>query len=113
MLLINGVPEPAPVALKTGVRYRLRLINITANDSDVRVRLVSQAVAVEGTVLARDGADVPAALRTLTKVDLALPVGSTLDVEYQSDREGYLEMQFPAPGFQALVMQPLIVVAPT
>lgn len=112
MLLINGAPEPVPVALQTGIRYRLRLINITANDPDVRVKLVSQAVPVEGTVVARDGADVPTALRMLTKIDLALPVGSTLDVEYQSDREGYVEMQVPAPGFQALVMQPLVVVAP-
>jgi FtsP/CotA-like multicopper oxidase with cupredoxin domain len=112
MILINGAPEPVPVALKTGIRYRLRLINITANDPDVRVKLVSQVVPVEGTVVARDGADVPAALRTLAKIDLALPVGSTLDVEYQPDREGYVEMQVPAPGFQALVMQPLVVVAP-
>jgi FtsP/CotA-like multicopper oxidase with cupredoxin domain len=112
MILINGAPEPAPVKLTTGIRYRLRFINITANDSDLRVKLVSQEVPVQWTVVARDGADLPAAQRTLAQIDLALTVGSTLDVEYQSDREGYLEMQVPAPGFQAIVMQPFIVVAP-
>src|SRR3954452_4923807 len=87
--------------LKTGIRYRLRFINITANDFDVRVKLVSKDVPVQWTVVARDGADLPAAQRTLAQADVALAVGSTVDVEYQSDREGYVEMQIPAPGFQA------------
>jgi FtsP/CotA-like multicopper oxidase with cupredoxin domain len=112
MMLINGAPEPVPVVLKTGIRYRLRFINITANDTDLRLKLVSKDVPVQWTILARDGADLPAAQRTLAQADVALPVGSTVDVEYQSDREGYLEMQVPVPGFQALVMQPFNVVSP-
>ena len=112
MMLINGGPEPAPVALKTGIRYRLRFINITANDFDLRLKLVSKDVPVQWTVVARDGADLPAAQRTLAQADVALTVGSTVDVEYQSDREGYVEMQVPAPGFQALVMQPFNFVSP-
>ena len=35
MMLVNGVPEPDPVELKTGTRYRLRFINITTNESDL------------------------------------------------------------------------------
>ena len=112
MMLINGAPEPVPVELKTGIQYRLRFINITANDFDLRVKLVSKDVPVQWTVVARDGADLPAAQRTLAQADVALTVGSTVDVEYQSDREGYVEMQVPAPSFQALVMQPFNFVSP-
>lgn len=112
MVLINGAPEPAPVELKTGIRYRLRFINITVNDFDLRLKLVSKDLPVQWTVVARDGADLPAARRMLAQADLALTVGSTVDVEYQSDREGYLELQVPAAGFQALVMQPFNFVSP-
>jgi FtsP/CotA-like multicopper oxidase with cupredoxin domain len=112
MLLINGSPEPVPVELKTGTRYRLRLINITGNEFDLRLKLVSKDASVQWTVVARDGADLPETQRMLALADLALPVGSTVDVEYQSDHEGYLEMQVSAPIFQALVMQPFRVVSP-
>jgi len=112
MVLINGAPEPAPVELKTGIRYRLRFINITANDFDLRVKLVSKDVPVQWTVVARDGAELPVAQRTLAQADVALAVGSTVDVEYQSDREGYFEMQVAVPTFQALVMQPVNFVSP-
>lgn len=111
MMLINGSPGPIPVALKVGTRYRLRFINITVNDSDVRVKLASKQVPVEWKIVAQDGAELPQALQTLAPADVALPVGSTLDVEYQSDVEGYVEMQVASPGFQGLVMQPLDFVA--
>ena len=41
-----------------------------------------------------------------------MPVGSTCDVEYESDREGRVEMRISAPAFAALIMQPLDVVSP-
>jgi len=111
MMLVNGSPGPVPVALKTGVRYRLRFINITANDPDVRVRLASKQVPVEWKVVAQDGADLPPALQTVGPADVVVPVGSTLDVEYQSEVEGYVEMHVASAGFQGFVMQPLDFVA--
>lgn len=78
---------------------------------DLRVRLVSKEVPVEWKVLARDGADFPSAQLTSSAADLAIPVGSTCDVEYQSDREGYLEMQVSARLFEGLIMQPFDIAA--
>ena len=98
--------------MTSGIRCRLLFINITVNDFDLRLKLVSKDVPVHWTVVARDGADLPAAQRSLAQADLALTVGSTVDVEYQSDREGYVEMQLSAPTFEALVMQPINVVSP-
>jgi len=61
MLLINGHPQPDPVTLHTSTRYRLRLINITSNAVDLRVRLTSKDAPVQWRVIAKDGADLPPA----------------------------------------------------
>jgi manganese oxidase len=111
MMLVNGVPEPDPVELKTGTRYRLRFINITTNESDLRVSFTSDELPVQWKLLARDGADFPQLSRTFSAANLALTVGSTCDVEYQSDREGYAEMQVSARSFEGLIMQPFNFVA--
>jgi hypothetical protein len=87
------------VTLQTSTRYRLRFINITNNDVDLRVRLVSKDLPVQWKVITKDGADLPAAQVKSSTADLGIPVGSTCDVEYQSDREGYVEMQIPARLF--------------
>jgi manganese oxidase len=105
MLLVNGSPQPAPVELKAGTLYRLRFINITTNESDLRVKLVSPDMPMHWKLLASDGADLPAGQQTLS-ADLPLTVGSTNDVEFQSDREGYVEMHVSARIFEGLVMQP-------
>jgi len=107
MILINGSPEPDPIELKTGTRYRLRFINITTNESDLRVKFVSRDAPVQWKIVARDGANLSAAQQTLSQADVPITVGSTFDVEYQSDREGYVEMQVSAHIFKALIMQPL------
>ncbi len=111
MLLANGSPEPDPVTLHARTRYRLRFINITRNDVDLRVRLVSKEVPVQWRVIAKDGADLPAAQLRSSTADLGIPVGSTCDVEYQADGEGYVEMQISARLFEGLIMQPLTFVS--
>jgi manganese oxidase len=111
IMLVNGTPEPDPVELQEGTQYRLRFINITNNEADLRVRLVSKEVPVQWRVIAKDGADLPAAQRTSTAAEMGVTVGSTCDVEYESDHEGYAELQISARKFEALVMQPFDVVA--
>jgi manganese oxidase len=112
MLLVNGTPEPDPMELKTGTTYRLRLINITNNESDLRVRLDSKEAPVQWTVIAKDGADLPMAQRKSSPAEMGVTVGATYDVEYHSDHVGHAEMLIAAPGFEALIMQPLDFVSP-
>jgi len=106
MLLVNGTPQPDPLVLHTGTRYRLRLINITRNDMDLRVRLTRKDVPVQWKVVAKDGADLPPAQQKFSAAEMIVPVGSTCDVEYQAESEGHVDMEVYAPGFQALTMQP-------
>jgi hypothetical protein len=90
----------------------LRLINITTNESDARVRLVSQQLPTQWKLIAQDGADLPAARQQTVAADIALTVGSTRDVEIHSDVAGNIELQVAAPLFGALVMLPIHFVAP-
>jgi FtsP/CotA-like multicopper oxidase with cupredoxin domain len=106
MLLVNGTPQPDPLVLHTGMRYRLRLINITRNDMDLRVRLVRKDVPMQWKVVAKDGADLPPAQLKSSTAEMRVPVGSTCDVEYQAESEGHIDLEVYVPGFQALTMQP-------
>lgn len=106
MLLVNGTPQPDPLVLHTGTRYRLRLINITRNDMDLRVRLTRKDVPVQWKVVAKDGADLPPAQLKSSAAEMIVPVGSTCDVEYQAESEGHFDLEVYVPGFQALTMQP-------
>jgi len=106
MLLVNGTPQPDPLVLHTGTRYRLRLINITRNDMDLRVRLTRKDVPVQWKVVAKDGADLPPAQLKSSTAEMGVPVGSTCDVEYQAESEGHLDLEVYVAGFQALTMQP-------
>jgi hypothetical protein len=87
------------------------LINITTNESDLRVRLEGEGAPVQWKVIASDGADLPAAQLKSSAADIGLTVGSTRDIEYESDRDGHVEMKISAPGFEALVMQPFDIVS--
>ena len=107
MLLVNGTPEPEPLELTVGTAYRLRFINITNNESDLRVRLDSKEVPAQWTVIAKDGADLPMAQRKASTAEMGVTVGTTYDVDYRSDRAGRVEMLVEAPSFEALVMQSL------
>jgi FtsP/CotA-like multicopper oxidase with cupredoxin domain len=112
LLLVNGSPQPAPLTLHSGTRYRLRFINITLEDADLRARLVRKDVSVQWKVIAKDGADLPPSQVKSDTADLAIPVGSTYDVEFQAEGNGHLDLQVYSPTFRALTIQPFTFIAP-
>jgi FtsP/CotA-like multicopper oxidase with cupredoxin domain len=93
MLLLNGTPQPGGIKLQTATRYRLRLVNITSNGVDIRVRLTNKGVPVQWKVIARDGADLPPAQLKMSTADIGVTVGGTCDVEYQADSPGEVELE--------------------
>jgi FtsP/CotA-like multicopper oxidase with cupredoxin domain len=111
MVLVNGSPQPDPVELQTGVRYRLRFVNITGDAADLKVKLVSKDATVSWKMLARDGADLPPSQLKSSSDEILIPVGGTCDVEYVADHTGFLEMQISSELFEARIMQPFDVVA--
>jgi FtsP/CotA-like multicopper oxidase with cupredoxin domain len=107
LLLVNGHPQPDPVELHTSTRYRLRLINITDNSADLRVRLMNKGVPVQWKVIAKDGADLPPAQLRFSTADMGITVGETYDVEFEADTPGLDDLEIREPSFPTPVTQPL------
>jgi|HubBroStandDraft_6_1064221.scaffolds.fasta_scaffold03847_5 FtsP/CotA-like multicopper oxidase with cupredoxin domain len=107
LLLINGHPEPDPINLNSGTKYRLRFINITDNAADLRVRLTSKDAPVQWIVIAKDGADLPPAQLKPSRADMGITVGETYDVEYQAETGGLADLQIWEPSFPTPATQPL------
>ena len=96
-VVINGVEAPA-FDWKAGVRHRLRLINITPNDTVV-ISLRSSAQAPAWRLVSKDGANLPSSLATMRPASQVIGVGETYDVEFDAPpgRHGiWLEVQSPA-----------------
>jgi manganese oxidase len=107
LLLVNGHPQPDPVELHTATRYRLRLINITDDGADLRVRLMNKGEPVQWRVIAKDGADLPPAQLRSSAADMGITVGETYDVEYQADTPGISDLEIRQPSFPTPVTLPL------
>ena len=112
MLLINGNPAPDFARLHTGKRYRVRFINITDNESDLRLRFLHKDELVTWKVVAKDGQDLPLAQIKTSLADMFLTVGATCDVEVQVDKPGNLMLLTSSEGFQGVVVQPFVFTAP-
>jgi manganese oxidase len=107
LMLINGVPEPERLELHSGERYRLRMINITDDLVDLRVRLTSNDNPVLWRIVAKDGADLPAAQLKFSAADMPITVGETYDVEYEAKDAGEASLQIWEVSYPTLVTVPL------
>jgi FtsP/CotA-like multicopper oxidase with cupredoxin domain len=103
LLLINGTPQPGPLRLTTGVKYRLRLINIAPSNVAMRASLLKSGVPVQWRALAKDGADLPPAAATLRPAETGITVGETYDFEFlaASPQELLLDVFLPGPQIHA------------
>lgn len=103
MLLVNGTPQPLPLQLKAGTKYRFRLINIAPDNAAMRVSLRKAGVPVQWRIIAKDGADLPPTAVAATAAEMGITVGKTYDVEYEasSPQELSLEIYLPGPKMRA------------
>jgi FtsP/CotA-like multicopper oxidase with cupredoxin domain len=111
MLLINGKPSPDPQPLQAGKHYRFRLINITDEGADLRVRLFARDQLASWTVVARDGADLPPAQIASSPAEMKLTVGSTADVDVALTQTGITNLQVSSEDLLSITMSPFFVVA--
>jgi FtsP/CotA-like multicopper oxidase with cupredoxin domain len=93
-LFINGSTEPTPLQMRVGTTYRLRLINITADNANFYVTLSKDGEPVTWRAVAKDGADLPAAQSTETPASgQSLTVGETRDYELRPTAAGVLRFE--------------------
>jgi FtsP/CotA-like multicopper oxidase with cupredoxin domain len=88
---INGAREPDTLDLRVGTEYRIRVINITGA-ANVDLTLASDDGPVRWRPLARDGADLPAALRTEEAALLRTSAGETYDFLWTPLEPGDVEL---------------------
>ena len=79
-ILLNGSTHPVPMVLRAGVPNRIRIVTIpSAGSGDVV--LLSDSSLVTWRAVAKDGADLPAALATERPAKQFVSVGETYDFE--------------------------------
>lgn len=79
--VVNGETRPAPLVLKASVPNRLRIISIAADNPSLAIQLLGGFDSIQWTVVAKDGADIPAAQRRPTAARQYVGVGETYDFE--------------------------------
>lgn len=90
--LVNGRVSPPPVAMRVGERHRLRFASIHP-DWEVRVTLGSLTQAWHWVPAAKDGADVPAALRVPVPATWMAGPGETADFWVTPTQPGTYTLQ--------------------
>jgi FtsP/CotA-like multicopper oxidase with cupredoxin domain len=111
LLLINGHPQPAPLRLITGTKYRFRLINISPDNARMRASLRKAGTPVQWRIIAKDGADLPPVAATMQTAELGITVGETYDFEYQASTPQDLALEVYLPGPKLRVTQGLVFAA--
>ena len=92
LLLVNGSMTPAPIRMTVGDTNRLRIVSIHA-DEVLRFRFGTELAVARWTPLARDGADLPPALRTATPAVIRMGPGETADFTYVPKEPGRMVME--------------------
>jgi FtsP/CotA-like multicopper oxidase with cupredoxin domain len=93
--LVNGdsVTSP-PIAIKLGETHRFRFINLgAAEPADFCLKL--NGAFAEWRAVAKDGADLPASQRVISKAELSIDVGETYDFEFTPTRPGVYVLDTP------------------
>ena len=103
-LLLNGSATPAPLALRAGRRYRLRFIDILANNSIV-INATQDGEPVEWTPIAKDGADFVAAQPRSTPASFTIAPGETYDFTFTPRKSGTIEFKYDLILLDEHVMQ--------
>jgi len=101
-VLLNGAERPEPLELRSGVRYRFRLINILS-EGLVLTTLLDGGAPAEWQVVARDGAELPPHQAKTGPASLLFASGTIQDVAFTPRRSGELTLQFgppPEPGVE-------------
>jgi hypothetical protein len=112
MLLMNGVPQPSTLQLRTGVAYRFRFINITPSVANLRVSLRKDGAPVQWRAVARDAVELTAAQATLRAADLQVSVGETYDFEYTASAPEQLTLEGIQPNDTRRAVQTIVFTDP-
>jgi manganese oxidase len=91
-LLVNGRVNPRPLHMTVGDTNRLRIVSIHS-DELLGFRLGDDSTVARWTPIARDGADLPDALRRAGAATIVMGPGQTGDFLYVPERTGAMQLE--------------------
>jgi FtsP/CotA-like multicopper oxidase with cupredoxin domain len=91
-LLVNGRTNPRPLIMTVGDTNRIRIVSIHA-DEVLHFRFGTAERVTRWRLLARDGAELPPALRTSELALVTMGPGETADFTYLPDRAGSMLLE--------------------
>jgi hypothetical protein len=110
-LLVNGRRFPASLRMTVGVPQRLRIVSIHS-DNVLNFRFGTRTGAVQWNPLAKDGADLPPALRRAVPSVITMGPGETADFSYLPLRPGSLMLEVWIEGGQRVELPVTVVSGP-
>ena len=91
-LLVNGRSQPARLRMTVGETNRVRIVSIHA-DEVLHFRFGTEEQVARWKPLARDGADLPVALRGATPALVSMGPGETADFTYVPSKPGRMMLE--------------------
>jgi FtsP/CotA-like multicopper oxidase with cupredoxin domain len=104
---LNGTTTPAPLEMRVGERYRLRVINLHTYRPSMIARLTRDSVALAWRPVAKDGMDLPPDQATSRPAVLQLGNGEAYDFELVPDAPGDLRFTVTSGVGARLVTMPI------
>ena len=106
-VLVNGSLSPAPLDLRVGERYRLRLVNLHTYRPSMITRLLRDSTLVTWRALAKDGMDVPVQRATMRPASQQMGNGETYDFELVPATAGDLRFTVSSAAGALLATVPI------
>ena len=103
-VLVNGAVNPKPIRMTVGDTNRVRIVSIHA-DEVLSFRFGTATAAARWTPLARDGADLPPALRVSEPAVIDMGPGETADYTYVPTRPGRMMLEVWYPTGPRIVLR--------
>jgi hypothetical protein len=107
-LLVNGSRTPRPIEMTVGDTNRIRIVSIHA-DEILNFKFGTEVSATRWRPLARDGADLPVALRGPTNAVMSMGPGETADFIYVPTQPGEMRLEVWIPFGGQRVELPVVV----
>jgi len=104
-VFLNGSQHPEPIEFTAGTDYRLRLMNITLAEGNLRLRIVRDGALERWRARAEDGFDLPTHQRSRVPSEQVVSVGETYDFDYRPRTPGDVHLEVRSRSGRLLVDQ--------
>ncbi len=107
LVMLNGSTKPAPMELRAGTHYRLRIINMHTYRPSMRIELKQDSTVLSWRALAKDGATIPPERAIPLQASLVIGNGETYDFEFTPTTPGEMILEITKALGGLLLTQPI------